>query len=208
LKAACDEVIPSVNRTNKHTLSKIHIKPNRKQSMLAAKRLEIMIEIEDKLKAEHQTQIDAREAEIKKLSNENADRKATIAKQLEQIQILSTNASASKKLEQQNRELHQRSDNLKEEIATHKARTKTLQKDLAEERAEIVKLKQFDTAKMRKNLDANKTKLAEKTSANELLQKNYKKAKVENTELKLSVKELEKKLEALEEPKDAEEATV
>jgi hypothetical protein len=49
-----------------------------------------MIEIEDKLKAEHQTQIDAREAEIKKLSNENADRKATIAKQLEQIQILST----------------------------------------------------------------------------------------------------------------------
>jgi hypothetical protein len=178
--------------------------------MLAAKRLEIMIEIEDKLKAEHQTQIDAREAEIKKLSNDNADRKAIIAKQLEQIQILSTNASASKKLEQQNRELHQRSDNLKEEIATHKARTKTLQKDLAEERAEIVKLKQFDTAKMRKNLDANKRKLAEKTAANELLQKNYKKTKVENTELQLSVKELEKKLEALEvleEPKDTEEAT-
>jgi ABC-type phosphate transport system auxiliary subunit len=60
---------------------------------------------------------------------------------------------------------------------------------------------------MRKNLDANKRKLAEKTAANELLQKNYKKTKAENTELQLSVKELEEKLEALEEPKDAEEVT-
>ena len=115
---------------------------------------------------------------------------------MEQIQILSTNASASKKLEQQNRELHQRSDNLKEEIATHKARTKPLQKDLAEERAEIVKLKQFDTAKMRKNLDANKRKLAEKTAANELLQKNYKKTlgciAVRKSDLKKIVKEINK----------------
>jgi hypothetical protein len=60
---------------------------------------------------------------------------------------------------------------------------------------------------MRKNLDANKRKLAEKTAANELLQRNYKKTKAENTEFQITVKELEKQLEALEEPKDAEEAT-
>jgi chromosome segregation ATPase len=174
--------------------------------MLAAKRLEMMIEIEDKLKADHQAQIDAREAEIKKLSNEKADLKAVVAKQLEQIQTLSTAASASKKLEQQNRELHQRSDNLKEEIANHKARTKTLQKDLADERAEIATLKKFDAAKMKKNLDANKKKLAEKTATAELLQKNYKKTKAENAELQNTVKELEAKLETLEEPKDSEES--
>jgi chromosome segregation ATPase len=175
--------------------------------MLAAKRLEMMIEIEDKLKADYQAQIDTREAEIKKLSNENAGQKATIAKQLEQIQILSTSALSSKKLEQQNRELHQRSENLKEEIATHKARTKALQKDLAEERAEITMLKKFDTAKIKKNLDASKKKLAEKTTAAEVLQKKYTKYKAENSELKNTVKELEEKLEAFEEDTDSEEKT-
>ncbi|MFQ3322270.1 MAG: chromosome segregation ATPase [Pseudomonadales bacterium] len=175
--------------------------------MLAAKRLEMMIEIEDKLKAEYQAQIDIREAEIKKLSNENADQKATIAKQLEQIQTLSTSALSSKKLEQQNRELHQRSENLKEEVATHKARTKALQKDLAEERAEITMLKRFDTAKIKKNLDASKKKLAEKTAAAEVLQKKYTKYKAENSEFKNTVKELEKKLEAFEEDTASEEKT-
>lgn len=175
--------------------------------MLAAKRLEMMIEIEDKLKADHQAQIDAREEEIKKLSNEKADQKAVIAKQLEQIQTLSTSASNNKKLEQQNRELHQRSDNLKEEIATHKARVKTLQKDLAEERTEIATLKKFDSAKMKKNLDASKKKLAEKTAAGEVLQKNYKKTKSENAELKATIKELEAKLEALEGVDSSEEST-
>lgn len=175
--------------------------------MLAAKRLEMMIEIEDKLKSDYQTQIDVREAEIKKLSNESADQKVTIAKQLEQIQTLSTSVLSSKKLEQQNRELHQRSENLKEEIATHKARTKALQKDLAEERAEITILKKFDAAKIKKNLDASKKKLAEKTAAAEVLQKKYIKYKAENSGLQNTVKELEEKLETFEDDADSEEKT-
>jgi hypothetical protein len=73
--------------------------------------------------------------------------------------------------------LNQRSENLAEEVASQKKRLKTLQKDLAEERTELKALKQFDPAKMKKNLDANKKKLAEKTTANDLLQKSLSKFK-------------------------------
>ena len=73
-----------------------------------------------------------------------------------------------------------------------------MQKDLAEERAEIKTLKQFDPAKMKKNLDASKKKLAEKTTASDLLQKSLNKSKTENVELQAKVKELEAKLAELE----------
>ena len=44
---------------------------------------------------------------------------------------------------------------------------------------------------MRKNLDANKRKLAEKTKAAEALQKSYNQSKAENARLEQRVKELE-----------------
>ncbi len=50
---------------------------------------------------------------------------------------------------------------------------------------------------MKKNLDASKKKLAERTSSNELLQKNLKKTKTENAELRGTVKSLEAKLAEL-----------
>ena len=59
-------------------------------------------------------------------------------------------------------------------------------------------LKQYDPAAMKKNLDANKKKLAEKTSANALMQKTLNKTKVENAELQARIKELEAKLAELE----------
>ncbi len=166
--------------------------------MLSAKRLEVMMELEEKLKAEYQVQIDAKEAEIERISKENDDHKAAIAKQLEQIQSLSTEASANKKLDQQNRELHQRCENLKEELEKQKLRNKNLQKDLDSERAALAELKKFDPDKMKKNLDASKKKLAERTASNELLQKNLKKTKTENAELQDTVKALEAKLAELE----------
>jgi septal ring factor EnvC (AmiA/AmiB activator) len=172
--------------------------------MLAAKRLEAMIELEDKLKAEYQSQIEAKDAEIAQITKEKDEQRAALAKQLEQIKTLSVEASANKKLEQQNRELFSRCDNLKEEIEKQKQRTKNLQRDLDRDRAELAELKKFDPAKMKKNLDASKKKLAERTAANDLLQKNLSKAKTENAELQAKVKELEAKLAELEQTEEAE----
>ena len=122
---------------------------------------------------------------------------ATIATQLQTITEMSGKASVSQKIEQQNRELHNRSENMKEEVAGMKQRVKALQNDLAKEREQVNELKKFDPIKMKKNLDANKKKLAEKTAATDLLQKNLNKTKNENAELQAKVKELEEKVEEL-----------
>jgi len=171
--------------------------------MLTARNLEKIMELEDKLRTEYQVQIDAKADEVSKLEKSCEDQKAVIAKQLEQISALSVDASKNKKVEQRNRELHQRCENLLEDVAKHKTRAKTLQADLTQVRDEIAALKQFDPAKMKKNLDASKKKLAEITTANDLLQKSYKQTKGENADLKAQLKALEAKLEALE-PKDSE----
>jgi chromosome segregation ATPase len=175
--------------------------------MLTAKNLERVMELEEKLRGEYQVQLDAKEAEIESLSKAKAEQKAAIAKQLEQIQTLTKEASNTKKIEQRNRELHQRCENLQEEIETRKVRLKALQKDLAQDREEIKTLKQFDPAKMKKNLDANKKKLAEKTTAADLLQRNLNKTKGENAELTREVKELEAKLAELEPVEESDQGT-
>jgi len=171
--------------------------------MLTAKNLERVIELESKLRSEYQVQLDARSAEIESFITGKEEQQAVIAKQLEQIKTLSAEATANKKMEQRNRELHQRCGNLEEEIATQKKRLKALQKDLAQERAEISTLKQFDPAKMKKNLDASKKKLAEKTVANDLLQKGLNKSKTEKAQLQGKVEELEARLALLENTEEA-----
>jgi septal ring factor EnvC (AmiA/AmiB activator) len=173
-------------------------------NMLTAKNLERMIALEDKLRAEYQVQLDAKSAEIESLIKEKEEQKAVIAKQLEQIKALSVEATGNKKIVQQNRELHQRCENLQEDIATQKKRTKALQKDLSEERVEVKALKQFDPARMKKNLDASKKKLAEKTTAADLLQKSLSKSRAEKAELERKVKELEGKLAELEPAEEVE----
>lgn len=172
--------------------------------MLAAKRLEAIMELEDNLKAQYQVKLDAKDAEIARINKKNDEYKASIDKQLEQIKALSIEAAANNKLEQQNRELHSRCDNLKEDIEKQKQRAKNLQKDLDRDRTELAELKKFDPAKMKKNLEANKKKLAEKTASNELLQKNLNKTKTENAELQAKIKELEAKLAEMEKPEEAE----
>jgi chromosome segregation ATPase len=174
--------------------------------MLTVNKLEKIIELEDKLRSEYQVQLDAKFAEIESCITEKEKQQAVIAKQLEQIASLSTQASANKRMEQLNRELHQRCENLQEEVTTAKKRLKTLQKDLAEERAQISALKQFDPARMKKNLDANKKKLAQKTVATDLLQRSLNQSKTEKAELQRKVKELEAKLALLEDSEEAEEA--
>lgn len=173
--------------------------------MLTAKNLERVMELENKLRSEYQVQLDAKSTEIEGYITEKEEQRAVIAKQLLQITTLSTESSKNKRIEQLNRELHQRCENLQEEITTQKKRLKGLQKDLAEERAEIKSLKQFDPAKMKKSLDASKKKLAEKTEANDLLQKSVNKSKTEKAELQQKVKELEAKLALTENAEEVEE---
>ena len=127
-----------------------------------------------------------------------AELQATIATQLQTITDLSAKASVNQKLEQQNRELHNRSENMKEEVAAMKQRVKALQNDLAKEREQVNELKKYDPMKMKKNLDDNKKRLAEKTSAAEVLQKSLGKTKAENAELLKKVAELEARVKELE----------
>ena len=180
--------------------------------MLTAKNLERVMELEEKLRAEYQVQLDAKSAEIDAKSAEiesvtkvKEEKQAAVEKQLEQIKSLSKEATANKRTEQLNRELHQRCENLQAEIATQKKRSKTLQKDLAQEREELKALKQFDPAKMKKNLDSTKKKLAERTSGNDLLQRSLNQTKSEKAELQRKVDELEAKLAELEPSEEAEE---
>ena len=166
--------------------------------MLTAEQLEKIIELETNLRAEYQSKLDTKSAEIESALKKVADLQATVATQLQTITDLSAKASVNQKLEQQNRELHNRSENMKEEVAGMKQRVKALQNDLAQEREQVNELKKFDPIKMKKNLDDNKKRLAEKTSAAEVLQKSLGKTKSENAELQKKVAELEARVKELE----------
>ena len=170
--------------------------------MLAVKNLERLIEIEADLKSQYQAELNSKSTQITRAIEKQDELKATIAKhqatiaeQLETIKTLSAGASDTKRIEQVNRELTASLNKLQDEFDTQKKRTKALQKDIAVEREELKALKQLDPQKMKKNLDANKKKLAEKTSANELLQKSFSEFKRENESLKKQIKELEAKAE-------------
>ena len=128
--------------------------------MLTLNKLEKLMEMEAKLRDEYQEQLEGKDQEIAKLTGEKEalaarveELQGTINTQLETISSLSGKASDTKAMENRNRELHNRSENMKEEVATVKARLKALQKDLAAERAELAALKKFDPDRMRKNLD-------------------------------------------------------
>ena len=72
------------------------------------------------------------------------------------ITEVSAKSQDKQALEQRNRELHNRSDNMKEEVAAMKAPSKGSTKDLAAERTELAELKKYDPQRLRKNLDASK----------------------------------------------------
>ena len=178
---------------------------------LTLNKLEKLIEVENKLRGEYQQQLDAKDATIAQLNSDKATLESklselenTIATQLATITDLSGKSGNNQALEQRNRELHNRSENMKEEVATVKSRIKALQKDLTAERTELAELKKYDPQRLRKNLDASKKKLAEKTTAADKLQKLLNQARTENTQLEHKVKELEAQLEALK-PEDSAE---
>ncbi len=182
--------------------------------MLSVNKLEKVIELEEQLRAQYQDQLDEKKAQIENYASKEAEmqatidaQKATIAKQLETISELSTKTQANDRMEQENRELSNRAGNLQDEVTELKKRVKTLQKDLATERSELKALKQFDPARMKKNLDANKKKMAEQTKANDLLQKSLGKTKGERVELQQKVNELEAQLKELQSDLDTDAET-
>ena len=168
---------------------------------LTLNNLEKLMEMETQLRGEYQPKLDEKDAAISKLADSKtaletriSELEKTIATQLTTITELSGKSKDAQALEQRNRELHNRSENMKEEIAVAKGRVKALQKDLAAERAELAELKKYDPQRLRKNLDANKKKLAEKTTAADKLQKSVTQARAENTQLEQKVKDLEAQL--------------
>lgn len=177
--------------------------------MLTANRLEKVIELEDNLRGQYQQQLDAKTAEIDKLLTKQAKLKtelqATIDKQLDSIRNLSVKATANERVEQQNRELTNRSEKQQAEISELKKRMKSLQREIAELRNENKTLTQYDPARMRKNLDANKKKLAEKTKANEMLQKSCNQTKRENMALQRQVEELKARVTELDPSEEKQE---
>jgi len=183
--------------------------------MLTINKLEKIIELEESLRAEYQGKIDSATSETAHAKKELAytlekvaTLQGTIKQQLETIQELSSKAAANQKIERRNQELHNRSDNLTAEITTLKQRIKDLQKDLASEREQIKELTKFDPIRMKKNLDAGKKKLAEKTQAADLLQKSLKEVRNDKAELERELKEMTAKLSEIEAVADttAEEA--
>jgi len=183
--------------------------------MLTINKLEKIIELEESLRAEYQGKIDSATSETAHAKKELAytlekvaTLQGTIKQQLETIQELSSKAAANQKIERRNQELHNRSDNLTAEITTLKQRIKDLQKDLASEREQIKELTKFDPIRMKKNLDAGKKKLAEKTQAADLLQKSLKEVRNDKAELERELKEMTAKLSEIEAAADttAEEA--
>ena len=171
---------------------------------LSLNKLEKLIELETQLRGEYQKKLDEKDASIADLARDKAaleskveEMEKTISTQLSTISEMSCKSSDTQALEQRNRELHNRSENMKEEVAATKSRLKALQKDLAAERSDLAELKKYDPQRMRKNLDASKKKLAEKTIAADKLQKSLSEARNENNQLELKIKELEAQLEAV-----------
>jgi chromosome segregation ATPase len=159
---------------------------------LTLNKLEKLIELETQLRGEYQQQLDSKDVSIAQLTVDKtaleaqiSEREKTIATQLATITEFSSKSKDIQALEQRNRELHNRSDKMKDEVATVKSRVKELQKDLVTERAELAELKKYDPQRLRKNLDASKKKLADKTAAADKLQKSLNHTRAENTQLEL-----------------------
>ena len=166
--------------------------------MSAVRNLEALISIENDLKSQYEDKITQFTKQVEALEQDKAKLEGQIVEQLQTITELSKSTAENKRLEQQVRELNNRGDKLQSDVDAQKIKMKTLQKDLAEFKAENKALKQFDADKMKKNLAATKKKLADERNATALINASLAKQKTENTELKRENEELTTKVEKFE----------
>lgn len=165
--------------------------------MAAADQLEALIKLETDLKAQYENKITAERYKNEEHLETQSKLQATIAKQAAEITSLKSGGNDLKRIEQENRELKSRAENIKNEYDAQRAKAKTAQKELIGLKAEIKDLKQLDAKKLKKNLIETKKKLEEQRKANELLNKTNKKIKQESFDHQNRIAELEKELEAL-----------
>ena len=161
----------------------------------AANNLEALIKLEQNLKSQYEEKLAAKTKKIEALENNQSAQKTTIEKQLAQITQMSAERSELKRVEQSNRELTNRTNNLQKELDNLRTKAKGTQKELIEAKASVKTLKQLDAEKLKKNLISTKGKLLEQRNANELLSKKNRELKVENNDLIRSKEELSKELE-------------
>jgi hypothetical protein len=167
----------------------------------AADQLEALINLENNLKAQYEKKLTAERYKNEEHTETQAKLQATIAKQATEITTLKAGGTALKRMEQENRELTSRAENIKNEFDAQRTKTKVAQKELIALKTEVKDLKQLDAKKLKKNLVESKKKLEEQRKANELLTKSNKKYKQENFDHQNTIEKLEAELEELK-PKD------
>ncbi len=165
--------------------------------MAAADQLEALIKLENDLKAQYEKKLNAERYKIEAHIETQSKLQSTIAQQAGEINRLKAGGTDLKRLEQENREVKSRAENIKNEFDTQRAKAKSAQKELTTLKTEIKNLKQLDAKKLKKNLIETKKKLEEQRTANELLSKSNKKYKQENHEHLNTIANLEEELEKL-----------
>ncbi|MGK0501003.1 MAG: chromosome segregation ATPase [Oceanicoccus sp.] len=170
--------------------------------MAAAEQLEALIKLELDLKSQYEKKMTAERYKIDALNETQTKLQATISQQAADINTLTKGGGDVKRLEQENREISNRADNIKNEFDAQRNKVKAAQKELISLKSEVKELKQFDAKKLKKNLVETKKKLEEQRKANELFSKSNRELKQESFEQKNSIEQLEKELEELK-PKDA-----
>ncbi|MEE8059633.1 MAG: hypothetical protein V3T17_17655 [Pseudomonadales bacterium] len=171
-----------------------------------ADQLEALIKLESDLKAQYEKKLTAEHYKNDDHVKTQAKLQATIAQQAATISELKAGGTAMKRLEQENRELNNRAENIKNEFTALRDKAKAVQKELTELKVEIKNLKQLDAKKLKKNLVEAKKKLEEQRTANDLLNKNIQKYKQENYEHLNTITKLEQELEELKPAATEEEA--
>jgi len=171
----------------------------------SAEQLEALINLESNLKAQYEKKITAERYKTEEQLEAKAKLQATIAQQAAEINQLKSGGTDIKRLEQENRELTNRSENIKNEFDALRAKNKAAQKELGNLKSEVKDLKQLDAKKLKKNLVETKKKLEEQRKANELLSKSNKEYKQESYEHQNTIAKLEAELEALKPAEEVEE---
>ena len=173
--------------------------------MASAEQLEALIKLEGDLKSQYEKKITAERYKTEEQMEAKAKLQATIAQQATEINELKSGGTDIKRLEQANRELSNRSENIKNEFDALRAKAKAAQKELGNLKSEVKELKQLDAKKLKKNLVETKKKLEEQRKANDLLSKSNKEYKQEGYEHQNTIANLEKELEELKSTEKVEE---
>ncbi len=165
--------------------------------MASAEQLEALINLEANLKSQYESKLTAEQYKNEAHLETQTKLQAKIVEQAGEITQLKSGGGDLKRLEQENREISNRAENIKNEFEAQRNKTKIANKELIALKSEIKELKQLDAKKLKKNLVETKKKLEEQRTANGLLSTSNKKHKQESFENQNTIEKLEQELEEL-----------